>query len=83
MMLKMVEQLTCMGARADRVRVGCVSLSALWGLMVASTCNANVMMAAVWGPAFTGVAISAYLSGSLASSVATKSNSSGRVTRAV
>jgi len=83
MMLKIVEQLTCMGARADRVRASCVSLSALWGLMVASTSNANGMMAAVWGRAFTVVPISAYLSGSLASSVAAKSNSSGGVTRAV
>jgi len=83
MMLKIVEQLTCMGARADRVRAGCVSLSALWGLMVASTSHANVIMPSVWGPAFTVVPLSAYLSGSLPSSVAAKSNSSARVTRAV
>jgi len=84
-MLIILEQLTCMGARADRVRAGCISLSVLWGLMVASTSNANVIMAAlaVWGPAFMVVPISAYLSGCLANSVAAKSNSSGRVTRVV
>jgi len=72
-----------MGARGDWVRAGCVSLSALWDLMVASTSNANVIMAVVWGWAFTVVPISAYLNGGLASSVAAKSNSTGRVTCAV
>jgi len=51
--------------------------------MVASTSNANVMMAAVWGLVFTVVSILVYVSRSLASSVAAKSNSSGRVARAV
>jgi len=83
MILKIVEQLTCMEDRADLVRADCVSLSALWGLMVATTSNANVMIAAVWRPVFTVVPISPYLSGSLASSIACKSNSGDRMTRAV
>jgi len=47
MMLKAVAQLACMGARADRVRAGHDSLSALCSLMVATTSNANMMMPAV------------------------------------
>jgi len=51
--------------------------------MVATRSNGNVMIAAVWGPAFTLFPISAYLSYSLARSIACKSNRRGSVTRAV
>ena len=51
--------------------------------MVATTSNANVLIAALLGPAFTGVPISAYMRGNLARSVASKSTSCDRLTRAV
>ena len=53
------------------------------GLKVATTSNANGMMAAVWGPAYMVVPILGYLSGILVSSIACKCNSGCRVSHAV
>ena len=68
--MKVVEQLTCMRARAGRLRDDYLLLRALGNFVVTTTGKAGMKKAAVCRPALPVVPVSAYLSGSMSADIA-------------